>query len=591
MPTRLIACSIALILTLACCIAVFSQQMPPAGPPGLPPGLVDGDDDGPPVPPGFPPPAGTKIETPAPRNNSVGQTPQIDEPVVGGRNSTMYKGDPAHTGYVDERLEFPLKLSWKYLSEVSPDNPSSPAIKDGVIYFGGGSRLYAVNAETGTFRWCYPATETLTSSIRTSPVVGEGMVYFGAGDGRMYAVSTEDGSLVWSFVTRSSISSSPVLVGDVIYFGSDDRRLYALDARTGAMKWPGGFWTKAGIAAPPAVAGGLVYFMSTDTIMYAANTVSGQLSWATRIGSGSRQTTPVVADNVVYVAAGNTLYALQAKSARVKWSAPLPGDITTTPAVAKGIIYFAYKDGKSSKFCALTSAGKIKWQPVDIGAPSNSSPIVVDDTAIITANRGIILAVDIETGKTRWKYTVMPSILEYGSQRYKYRYVNLVAAPVVANGTLYVLADDGALHAFSMDTPDTTAPRVETVRPLRNFLMPGTPPVEISALVKDLGSGIREDTIRLTLDGETLDHQVIPERGVIWYKTPRNERLVPLSAGRHTASLTVEDWAGNKTYEEWTFTVDNTLRTAPKPTTGRPGTGGATEAPPQGGEAPPPGFR
>ena len=95
-----------------------------------------------------------------------------------------------------------------------------------------------MNAETGTFRWCYPATESLTSTIRTSPAVGDGMVYFGAGDGRLYAVSTDDGSLVWSFVTRSNITSSPVLVDGVLYFGSDDRKLYALDARTGAMNGP-----------------------------------------------------------------------------------------------------------------------------------------------------------------------------------------------------------------------------------------------------------------------------------------------------------------------------------------------------------------
>lgn len=609
MPTRLIACLIALILILSVSIVVLSQEGPPAGPPPpMPPGLADGD-EGPPAPPGMPPtpprenPRGRNVpqppllqptapteERPAPSlDTPAGEITPI-EPIVGRRDYTMYKGDSAHTGYTDEHLEFPLKLSWKYLSDVSPDNPSSPAIKDGVIYFGAGSRLYAVNADTGTFRWCYPATETLTSNIRTSPAVGDKMVYFGAGDGRLYAVSTEDGSLVWSFVTRSNITSSPVLVGDILYFGSDDRKLYALNAQTGEMEWKGGFRTADGIASSPAVIDGLAYFLSTDTILYAANTVSGRLSWATRIGSGSRHATPVVADNTIYLAAGNTLFAMQSKSSRVKWSAPVPGEITTTPAVAKGIVYFAYKDGKSSKFCALTSAGKLKWkEPVEIGAPSYSSPIVVDDTVIVTANKGIILALDVETGAIKWKYTVMPSILEYGSQRYKYGYVNLAAAPIVADGTLYVLADDGALLAFSMDSPDSTPPRVETVRPLRNFLMPGSPPVEISALVKDLGSGIKEDTIKLTLDGETLEHDVIPERGVIWYKTPRDARLIPLSNGRHVASLTVEDWAGNKTYEEWTFMVDNTLRTAPQTKPANSGSSSSGNQTPN--EAPPPGYR
>lgn len=623
MPTRLIACLIALIFVLSGFVLAVAQQgppVPPMAPPAMPPSLADDDAEGPPPPPSLPPmppangpnnerpgkprtpPPIPSLPVPAPGNNSndtavdqhseTGEIAPI-EPAV-GRDYTMYKGDPAHTGYIEERVQFPLKLAWKYLSEVAPENPSSPAVKDGVIYFASGTRFYAVNAETGTLRWRYPASESLTATIRTSPVVGDGMVYFGAGDGRLYAISTEDGSLVWSFVTRSNISSSPVLVDGVIYFGSDDRKLYALDAKTGAMKpkWFGGFNTKDGIAAPAAVSGNLIYFLSSDTVLYAANTISAQLSWATRVGAGSRQTTPVVADNTVYLAGGNTLYALQSKSSRLKWSVQLPGEITTTPAVAKNVIYFAFKDGGASKICAFTSAGKLKWkEAVEIGAPSYSSPIVTEDMVVITANKGIILALDSETGDVKWKYTVTPSILEYGSQRYKLRYVNLVAAPVIANGVLYVLADDGALHAFSMDSPDSTAPRVETVRPLRNFLMPGVPPVEIAAQVKDQGSGIREDTIKLTLDGELLPHQFIPERGIIWYKTPRTERLVPLSSGRHTASLSVEDWAGNKTYEEWTFMVDNTLRTTPRTqkSTTSGGSGGASGAAPPS-EAPPPGF-
>ena len=612
MPTRLIACSIVLFCLLSVSVIALSQEGPPAGPPAAPASMSGDDNAGPPAPPGMPPmnpgdmptgPRPPRVNPPMPplpnptppgeetgpaNESQVGEIVPI-EPTL-GHDCTMYKGDPAHTGYVEEHIDFPLKLSWKFLSEVSPDNPSSPAVKDGVIYFGAGTHFYAVNAETGTFRWCYPATESLTATIHTSPVVGDGMVYFGAGDGRLYALSTDDGSLQWSFVTRSNIASSPVLVDGILYFGSDDHKLYALNAKTGNMTWKGGFNTKAGIAAPPAIADNLIYFMSTDTILYAASTVSGRLSWATRMGVGSRRTTPVVADNTVYLGAGNTLYAMQSRSSRIRWSVPLPGEVTTTPAVARGIVYFAFQDGKTSKACAFTSAGKLKWKhAVDIGSISYSSPIVTEDTVIFTASKGIVLALDTETGAIKWKYVIMPSILEYGSQRYKYRYVNLTAAPVISNGRLYVLADDGALHAFSVDSPDSTAPRVETVRPLRNLPMPGTPPVEVAAMVKDQGSGIKEDTIKLTLDGETVEHQVVPERGVIFYKTPHTERLAPLSSGRHTATLTVEDWAGNKTFEEWTFMVDNTIRSAPK--TQKPGGSSSSGESPPPAESPPPGYR
>jgi outer membrane protein assembly factor BamB len=53
----------------------------------------------------------------------------------------------------------------------------------------------------------------------------------------------------------------------MVYFGSGDGRLYALDARTGQEKWR--FKTDGGVNSSPAVAGGVVYFGSTDGYLYA----------------------------------------------------------------------------------------------------------------------------------------------------------------------------------------------------------------------------------------------------------------------------------------------------------------------------------
>lgn len=595
MPARLIACLIVLTVVLSGFTAALSQEgLPPLPAPVAEDEEVEAREAAPPPPPSMPqmpaPPAGpdrpkrdspqppkeptipTEREAPAPPTEKV-----LTTPTSPGRDWTMYKYDPAHTGYTVERLSFPLKLAWKHVTDMSADNPSSPAVKDGVVYFCSGRRLYAVNADTGSLRWRYPASESLTASIRSSPLVGDGLVYFGAGDGRLYAVTTEEGSLAWSLGTRRSISSSPVLVDGVIYVGSDSEELYALDARTGTMKWPGAFRTKDDIASSPAVADGLVYFFSSDTILYAAHTASGRIKWVKRVGTGSRHATPVVAENVVYLGAGNALYAFQAKSGRLKWAIPLSSDITTTPSAALGAVFFACKNGK---LYALTNAGKLKWKaPVDIGAPAYGSPVIAGDTVIVTANKGIILAADVETGVVKWKYVAEPSALKGG----KLKYVNLAAAPVVSNGTLYVLADDGALLAFRPDIPDSTPPQIVTVRPTRDFLTPGTPPIEISAIVKDTGSGIKYDTVTLTLDDEPVEHNVIPERGIIWYKTPRTQPVTNLPDGRHTASLLLTDWAGNKTYTEWSFVVDNRLRFPPKPT---PAADKARSAP--GVPAPPP---
>ncbi len=499
-------------------------------------------------------------------------------------NSLMFKGGPAHTGYSKENLTFPLKLAWKYTSGITADNPSSPAVSDGIAYFCSGSRLYAVNSATGELKWRYPDETPLNTVIKSSPAVGDDLVYFGAGDGKIYAITKDTGTLAWNFATNGMVNSSPTLVDGVLFVGSADAHLYALDARTGQSKWPGSFRTRDDISGAPAISDGLVYFASDDMNLYAANTTTGGTRWAIRAGNAPRNSSPVVSDTSVYLATDAGLKSFQSQSGSNAWTARVPADITTTPAVANGAIYFACSDGK---LYALTSSGRWKWsKPADIGAPAYGSPIVVGDTVIIGGNKGVLMAVDAETGKIKWKYGVMPSLTDtttytaddnqtsgrtgmmgrspmssrsQSSTSGQFEYVNVAAAPVVSNGTLYALADDGTLYAFRSDVPDNTSPQVTTVYPPVGTVMNGTPPVDIQAVVADPGSGIDASSITMALDGAKLEHKFNPETGVIWYKTPRTQPIVPLADGRHIVTLTLTDWAGNTTVKDWNFIVDNRI--------------------------------
>ena len=482
----------------------------------------------------------------------------------------MFKGDTAHTGYTEEQLTFPLKLAWKFPTEIIPNNPSSPAESDGVIYMCAGRRVYAINTETGSLKWRFPEEESLSAIIKSSPLVGEDLIYFGGGDGKLYAVTKDTGTLAWNFTTKGIMNSSPVLMDGVVYVGSSDDHLYALDAKTGAPIWPGGFRVRDDVSTSPAVVGGLVYFLSADMVLYAAHTAGGRgPKWAVRVGSWSRSSTPVVSENTVYLAAGNTMQAYQAKSGRLKWGVKFQTDITTVPAADPTGVYLACKNGK---FYALNLAGKVKWEkPVELGASAYGSPIVAGNDVIVGTNKGFIYVLDKTTGELVWKYVVQPESFDYG----KLRYVNIASTPMVTNGTLYIVADDGTLHAFRADSPDFTSPVVTAVVPPRDYLMPGEPPVQIAAVVNDLGSGIKEDTISMSLDGQLLEHKLIPERGIIWYKTEITQPVQPLRDGLHTVALSLSDWAGNKTDMSWSFSVDNRIqRVKPAaPTTGPVGGG------------------
>ena len=147
---------------------------------------------------------------------------------------------------------------------------SSPAVVNGVVYFGSDDRqVYALNAVTGEKIWNY-STGMLTES---SPAVVNGVVYIGSNNHNLYALNADTGAKIWNFKTNNAISSSPAVLDGVVYFGSWDNNVYALDASTGAKLWS--YTTGGSVFSSPAVAkGGQVYIGSDDGHIYSINSQS-----------------------------------------------------------------------------------------------------------------------------------------------------------------------------------------------------------------------------------------------------------------------------------------------------------------------------
>lgn len=199
---------------------------------------------------------------------------------------------------------------WRYETELD-DLTSSPAVADGVLYFGGGriegGSVYALDVSARESHWKNPVR--VAGTVGSSPMVLDGFVYVGSDVGTLYGIDAESGkivcrfdtgrlvrsspstyegmilignrkqslfalagggncdSLVWEFKVRDWIDSPPTVAGDTIYFGSLDNYLYALDANTRQIRWQ--YETGGGILTSPAVADGVVYFTSRDGYVYA----------------------------------------------------------------------------------------------------------------------------------------------------------------------------------------------------------------------------------------------------------------------------------------------------------------------------------
>jgi outer membrane protein assembly factor BamB len=102
---------------------------------------------------------------------------------------------------------------------------STPAVtQDKVIYSSDNGRVYAVTREEGRLLWTFE-----TGGLPTSPVVAKDKVAVSA-DGVLYLLNLADGRKLWSQEVSDDISS-PALIGGMLVVGADDGTVTAFGTK------------------------------------------------------------------------------------------------------------------------------------------------------------------------------------------------------------------------------------------------------------------------------------------------------------------------------------------------------------------------
>lgn len=105
---------------------------------------------------------------------------------------------------------------------------ASPMLANDHLYFGAfDGFLRALNASDGSEDWTLGARDHLYASAAR---LSDGTIIQPSTDGTVYAVDPDNGAVLWAYDTPAPVRSSPAVDGrDVIYFGGGDGRLYALN--------------------------------------------------------------------------------------------------------------------------------------------------------------------------------------------------------------------------------------------------------------------------------------------------------------------------------------------------------------------------
>ncbi len=98
--------------------------------------------------------------------------------------------------------------------------------------------LVALDLATGKKAWSFQGGRPLGSEdvyFLSTPAVTRERVYFGGGDGVLYALSPEAGTLVWKSVIGSRVTTAVVPGADALFLGTLDGRLLRADASRGEV--------------------------------------------------------------------------------------------------------------------------------------------------------------------------------------------------------------------------------------------------------------------------------------------------------------------------------------------------------------------
>src|SRR5262245_4467966 len=170
----------------------------------------------------------------------------------------------------------------------------APAAGDGVVYITSTSGVDALNADDGSQRWRVDLASSSTNP--SSPALANGMLFFGAGWAEsgapigppqgagplgLYALRASDGAVVWTRPTGDQVFDTPTVVDGIVYASEFADGIMALRASDGKLLWSRKDLISAG---SPAAANGVVYLDAFDQRAYALSASDGNQLWQTGEG-------------------------------------------------------------------------------------------------------------------------------------------------------------------------------------------------------------------------------------------------------------------------------------------------------------------
>lgn len=247
----------------------------------------------------------------------------------------------------------------------------APTIVNNIVYVtSGDDRGWAVSTEEGRVLWQIIASPDANNVLGApAPAVADGLAIFAFGSGEVQAVFQRGGLRRWDATVAGlrpgtalgnvgDVTAQPIVSGRTVYVGNQSGRTVALDSQSGARLWT----ANDGAVGNIVPTGGSVFIINDLNELIRLDNSDGSRIWSVNMPKFvKRRVTrrseivahhgPLLAGGRLYVASNDgQLRAFDPVSGALLSSVEIPGGATSAPVVAGGVLYVVSTKGKLHAF-------------------------------------------------------------------------------------------------------------------------------------------------------------------------------------------------------------------------------------------------
>lgn len=342
----------------------------------------------------------------------------------------MYMGSTYHQGFSSS--EIPMENDTDILWGQRVDNlmeSVSPVIADGVVYLGSGDgRMRGYDIDTGEIVW---SVSIGNHRIRAAASIDNNVIYFGADNGHLYGFRLSDSVKVLDIdLGGSEILSSPLIIGDRAYIGVlgaflRNHEFHAIDISRKEVNWTlsmGDQENFYGFKETAAYHNGRIYIGNGNGSFYCLD------EWGFWDGNDGP-----------YTSEGNESLG----SPDIIWMKKYQYSITTDAMLAEGNVFFGDITGRL--YCLNTTTGDDVWnRTVARGLVALQSCPTYHNGRVYTTGRntvdqfegGTVYSLDSSDGSQVWRFNITGQFISESS-------------PVITDGAIVFGARNQKVYCLS----------------------------------------------------------------------------------------------------------------------------------------------